>query len=834
MWWQLLPQANSRGKTGAGGSSIPRDARKSGHGAPDFRALRYFLACTEFEKRETTFMRILTTKPKEIQWMVALCAVLSFLCPMRAQQTGSLSSAVTALPRLVRFNGTAKDLNGNPLTGVIGITFALYAEQNGGAPLWLETQNVQAEGNGHYTVVLGASKPDGLPTDLFTSEQARWVGVQISGQGEQPRVLLVSAPYALKAGDAETVGGLPASAFALARTPPTQADGSAASSPASRNALVQTVPATNPDVTGKGSIGFVPLWDETGDIVDSAIFQKSSDIGIGTKIPAATLDVSGKSDIRDTLTLFPKGTDATLVISGTTFKIDQTGKMTFVAGQTFPGASGTVTSVGSGAGLTGGPITKSGTLSIAAGGVTNSMLQNSTVKLTPGGGMTGGGSVALGGSTTLGLKNCAANQVLEFISGAWACASAGTGTITGVTAGTDLTGGGTGGKVTLNLDTTKVPQLATNNTFTAFQSFTGGVTSTDGIGGYSSSTTGTGVTGQSPNLGVLGISVAASQQGSGRGGAGVWGDTGAGADSGHAGVLGTADANTAGWFINNGPFATVLATNSAPNSLNVKGAFGVAAESNYVGVYGVLSSASVTGVQDNFEAGVWGDTGVAGIAVLGTADDDGIGGWFANNSSIRPALLAYNSSSDTGVQAFQSGGQLGICIIDTSGDLSCDGSKSAVVPVDGGSRKVALYAIEGPENWFEDAGSGQLSNGSARIDLDPTFAQTVNTEMDYKVFPVPNGDCKGLYITHKTQTSFEVHELGGGTSSVAFDYRIMAKRKGYENVRLADKTKQFSDQEMQFKRMRHPSTPSALQISGPAAPLSRSQVRTQPLIAQPR
>ncbi len=34
--------------------------------------------------------------------------------------------------------------------------------------------------------------------------------------------------------------------------------------------------------------------------------------------------------------------------------------------------------------------------------------------------------------------------------------------------------------------------------------------------------------------------------------------------------------------------------------------------------------------------------------------------------------------------------------------------------------------------------------------------------------------------------------MGGGTSNIAFDYRIMAKRKGYENVRLADKTKQFA------------------------------------------
>ena len=31
----------------------------------------------------------------------------------------------SALPRLVRFSGTVKDLNSTPLTGVVGITFAL-------------------------------------------------------------------------------------------------------------------------------------------------------------------------------------------------------------------------------------------------------------------------------------------------------------------------------------------------------------------------------------------------------------------------------------------------------------------------------------------------------------------------------------------------------------------------------------------------------------------------------------------------------------------------------------------------------------------------------------
>ena len=90
-----------------------------------------------------------------------------------------------------------------------------------------------------------------------------------------------------------------------------------------------------------------------------------------------------------------------------------------------------------------------------------------------GSGLTGGGT-----SGTLNvslLKTCANKQVLQWNGTAWACATpAGTGTITGVTAGTDLTGGGTSGTVTLNLDATKVPQLAAANVFTNSQTIDGG------------------------------------------------------------------------------------------------------------------------------------------------------------------------------------------------------------------------------------------------------------------------------------------------------------------------------------------------------------------------
>jgi len=128
------------------------------------------------------------------------------------------------------------------------------------------------------------------------------------------------------------------------------------------------------------------------------------------------------------------------------------------------------------------------------------------------------------------------------------------------------------------------------------------------------------------------------------------------------------------------------------------------------------------------------------------------------------------------------------CMIDHNGDLSCTGTKNAVVPIDGGKRTVALSAIESPQNWFEDFGSAQLTDGVAVITLDSDFIQTVNAETNYKVFPVPNGDCKGLYVTNKTANSFEIRELGEGRSNITFDYRITALRRNYENVRFADHT----------------------------------------------
>ena len=240
-----------------------------------------------------------------------------------AQQTSSVASSATSttnsavVPQLVNYSGVLTDVNGKPLTGVVGVTFALYQDSEGGTPLWMEIQNVQLTKGGHYTVMLGSTSSTGLPQDVFVSGEARWLGIQVEEQAEAPRVLLVAVPYALKAGDAETIGGLPASAFVLANAASAPAGTTkSAVATASTGASKNSAPPANPAVTGKGTLDYIPMWDTTSDIVDSVIFQKGSVRSASVRsAPAATLDVNGKTDVRDTLTLFPKSTDNTLAVS---------------------------------------------------------------------------------------------------------------------------------------------------------------------------------------------------------------------------------------------------------------------------------------------------------------------------------------------------------------------------------------------------------------------------------------------------------------------------------------------------------------------------------------
>jgi hypothetical protein len=398
------------------------------------------------------------------------------------------------------------------------------------------------------------------------------------------------------------------------------------------------------------------------------------------------------------------------------------------------------------------------------------------IQTASGSGLIGGGT---SGTLNLSLTNvCAANQVLQWNGSAWICASVGTGTITSVTAGADLAGGGTSGNVTLSLNTSATnalyAQLAAANTFSGVQTINNNTI----ITGANSS-------------GVLQVTNRLTS-GSAPAVSGTTDSTNA------SGLKGIASATT-------GTSNGVYGTTSSPGGYGVKGA------GANVGVYGAASGESTEGGADGFDSGLWGDTGAASNSlysgVLGTADGNVAGAFYnnANADNFTPTLYAENDNTASGALIFEAYGNSGDgCTIDIDGDLFCTGKVSGVANVDGGARKVSLYAMQSAENWFEDFGSATLMNGTATIALDPTFAQAVNTKTEYHVFVTPNGDCKGLYISKKFGGSFEVRELAAGQSNINFDYRIVAKRNGFENVRLTDVTEQYqkAEQQQQTRRER--------------------------------
>jgi hypothetical protein len=220
-------------------------------------------------------------------WLGACLLLCCWVLPIGAQQASSASSNVV-VPPLVNFSGAVSDTNNKPLNGVVGLTFALYEDAQGGAPLWMETQNVQLDKTGHYSVMLGSTLSQGLPSNLFASGAARWLGVQAQGEPEQPRVLLVAVPYALKALDAETIGGKPASAFALA----TSAGTSVAANSAQPTATQHTSAAVSPSISGSGKPGYIAEWLGTTKLGDSALFQSSAgNLGISTVTPVQKLEI---------------------------------------------------------------------------------------------------------------------------------------------------------------------------------------------------------------------------------------------------------------------------------------------------------------------------------------------------------------------------------------------------------------------------------------------------------------------------------------------------------------------------------------------------------------
>jgi hypothetical protein len=909
--------------------------------------------------------------------------------------TPNAATAATVVPALIHYSGTALHTDGKPQTGEAATTFTIFRDETGGNPLWIETQTVTFDPTGRYDVHLGATSSSGLPTNLFAGGDARWLEVQVAGNVPRPRILLVSVPYAMKAADAATLGGLPASAFVLKSAAPT----TDAAPPVSPDASAQAV------TTPGGAAGYLPVFSGPTSIADSNLFQApSGNIGIGTITPGGPLQLSTSAQ---------GGANATMMLSQTSAAVGN-----YYADIGLYNSKGLIGNLSAlGAGYPAGNLYGANDVVFLGGqqnAATNLILLTNTsgaIKFGSGGyakanerlriGAAGGVSIGNSYVTTdpgagnlivsgkLGIATSAPTANLEvngtakfdglvtFASGqTFPGTGTGTGAITGITAGSGLKGGGTSGAITLSLDSTVVPTLSGSPDFYSANS-SGVIGSTGGSYGYTAGVLGyagtrtanqaiTGVWGDAANhdgvtgtsttyVGVHGISasgsgVVGSNNGTSATNAGVlglvgnrtaftgiaavWGDSDAhagvygtsnqylgvvGASTSSSGVYGSSVSGFGGEFHAAGTNTAIYATNSAAaggsafygtstgtdsnamyvnstgggsaaiygiasggldgngtpssgvvgysssgsgtygtttgNVLQTAGTLGVAGyRTSFAGIAGVWGDASthvgtigtsdqyagvqgqstnsfgVQGISPNYvgmigvggssdpgiftnsniaghKIGVWGDVSgnptvgagydSAAIAIVGTANF-GRGAYFQNNADY-VTVSAYNYDTgdfETLFKTFKAATPDGICGFGSGGNLTCTGQVKTLASVSNGARTVETYSMQSPENWMEDFGSGDLRNGSATVTIDPSFADTVTASTDYHVFLTPNGDSKGLYIASKTATSFVVRESGSGRSTLAFDYRIVAKRRGLEAQRMIDVTDKFKAEQL--------------------------------------
>ena len=112
-------------------------------------------------------------------------------------QSQPTAITLTAVPRVVRVSSIYRPANGSAPPTMEAVMLSIYAAEVGGTAVWQESQNVAIDHDGHYSLLLGSTRNEGLPVELFRSSEPRWLGVQFqrAGEGEQPRVLLASTSY---------------------------------------------------------------------------------------------------------------------------------------------------------------------------------------------------------------------------------------------------------------------------------------------------------------------------------------------------------------------------------------------------------------------------------------------------------------------------------------------------------------------------------------------------------------------------------------------------------------------------------------------------------------
>jgi len=612
---------------------------------------------------------------------------------LSAQQTSLATNSIAVVPRLVNYSGHVSGAPGKPIAGIDGMTFSIYREQEGGAPLWIETQNVNVDGKGNFTAQLGASKPEGLPLELFNTSESRWLGVRVNGSEEQARVLLLSVPYALKAADAQTLGGLPPSAFLLAPASASAGSPTGAGTTTSRPEAAGTKPVT----TAGGTIQFLPKFDGIADLTNSQILDTGTNVGIGITTPAAKLDVNGTGMFRAPLTL---------AISGGTATNGKNSPPLNLTGSAFNSATSQA-------------VNETFRLQLKT-------VNNNTP--TPSGKLDFlfGAGTAAPGETGLSIAN---NGVITFAPEQTFPSGTGGGTVKSVALSAPISDFGVSGSPVTGSGTLglswKVPPT-NSNTASA-------IVKRDGTGGFSAGTINAQAIVANNSSGGVGVTANSSSSAGVFGGsgtnAGVWGDSVSG-----TGTYGDSASGRGVW----GQSTSNHGVEGDTSSASAFGVFGSNSALNGIGMYGSTSGSTGIGVLGFGNIGVKGisasiDGSGAGVYAQGRVGSSGL---YASSDNLGWAVNAYNVGTGTGVLAGSASGFAGYFNgnVNVSGILSKGGGSFKIDhPLDPANKYLYHSFVESPDMMNIYNGNVTTNGAGEAVVTLPDWFETLNRDFRYQL-----------------------------------------------------------------------------------------------------
>ena len=113
-----------------------------------------------------------------------------------------LTSVFAAVPRTMNYQGKLTNPSGVAIPGPVNIVFRIYNVATGGTALWTETHTGVSVNNGLFDVVLGSITPVNLAFD-----SPYWIEIVVGGETLSPRTPLTSVPYSFRSAIADSLAG---------------------------------------------------------------------------------------------------------------------------------------------------------------------------------------------------------------------------------------------------------------------------------------------------------------------------------------------------------------------------------------------------------------------------------------------------------------------------------------------------------------------------------------------------------------------------------------------------------------------------------------------------